>query len=231
MRTILMFIHIAVSLSLIGLVLIQHGRGADAGAAFGSGASQTLFGAHGSSSFLTRTTAVLATMFFITSLTLAYLSGQMHQRQSVTDLMAPPAVTSPQPKKDTTDLPTSEAPVSVPPKDSDLPVAIPVSPTKAPTQEVPADLPSPMPKASTTKDSESSIPTSTTQTQAPTPEEAEPAPALSVEPLATEPSATIQAPTDAPVANDAGSSTEEEPVDISPTTAPVATPSDDELNK
>ncbi|CAK0780605.1 preprotein translocase subunit SecG [Gammaproteobacteria bacterium] len=112
MRTILMFIHIAVSLTLIGLVLLQHGRGADAGAAFGSGASQSLFGARGSSSFLTRATAILAAVFFTTSLTLAYLSGQVHQRQSVTDLVAPspasnlPTETTPKAPAEPTDLPT-----------------------------------------------------------------------------------------------------------------------------
>jgi preprotein translocase subunit SecG len=108
MRTILMFIHIATSLALISLVLLQHGRGADAGAAFGSGASQTLFGARGSSSFLTRATAVLATIFFTTSLTLAYLSGHAQQRRSVTELMAPVATSPAVPEKDeSADLPTS----------------------------------------------------------------------------------------------------------------------------
>ncbi len=69
-------IHILVGLAVIGLVLIQHGKGADMGAAFGSGASGSLFGATGSANFLSRMTAVLATVFFITSLTLAYLASQ-----------------------------------------------------------------------------------------------------------------------------------------------------------
>ena len=69
-------IHILVGLAVIGLVLIQHGKGADMGAAFGSGASGSLFGATGSANFLSRITAVLATVFFITSLTLAYLASQ-----------------------------------------------------------------------------------------------------------------------------------------------------------
>jgi preprotein translocase subunit SecG len=73
---ILAVVHIFICVGLIGLVLIQHGRGADAGAAFGSGASATVFGSRGSASFLTRTTAILATLFFITSLTLAYYSRQ-----------------------------------------------------------------------------------------------------------------------------------------------------------
>ncbi len=70
----LLTVHILVGLSVIGLVLIQHGKGADMGAAFGSGASGSLFGASGSANFLSRTTAILAAVFFITSLGLTYLA-------------------------------------------------------------------------------------------------------------------------------------------------------------
>lgn len=75
MYSITLTVHILVGLGVIGLVLIQHGKGADMGAAFGSGASGSLFGATGSANFLSRTTAVLATVFFITSLTLAYMAS------------------------------------------------------------------------------------------------------------------------------------------------------------
>lgn len=75
MQTIILIIHVLLAISIIVLVLLQHGKGADAGAAFGSGASATVFGARGSTSFLTRATAVLAALFFITSLSLAYLGG------------------------------------------------------------------------------------------------------------------------------------------------------------
>lgn len=68
-------IHILAALGVIGLVLVQHGKGADMGAAFGSGASGSLFGATGSANFLSRTTAVLAVVFFITSLSLAYIAS------------------------------------------------------------------------------------------------------------------------------------------------------------
>ncbi len=68
--------HVLLALALIGLILIQRGKGAEAGAAFGAGASGTVFGAAGSGSFLTRLTGVLATLFFVTSLTLAYMAGQ-----------------------------------------------------------------------------------------------------------------------------------------------------------
>ncbi len=73
MYTILVVIHVLVSVALISLVLIQHGKGADAGAAFGSGASGTVFGSRGSANFLTRATAWLAATFFIISLALAYI--------------------------------------------------------------------------------------------------------------------------------------------------------------
>lgn len=76
MQTILTIVQVFLSLGLIGLVLIQHGRGADAGAAFGSGASATVFGAQGSGSFLTRMTGILATLFFLTSMALAYYAAQ-----------------------------------------------------------------------------------------------------------------------------------------------------------
>jgi preprotein translocase subunit SecG len=68
--------HTLIALSIIALVLLQRGKGADAGAAFGAGASGTVFGARGSGSFFSRATAILATAFFASSLTLAYLSSQ-----------------------------------------------------------------------------------------------------------------------------------------------------------
>lgn len=70
----LLSFHILLGLSVIGLVLIQHGKGADMGAAFGSGASGSLFGASGSANFMSRTTGVLAAIFFLTSLSLSYLA-------------------------------------------------------------------------------------------------------------------------------------------------------------
>ena len=68
-------IHIVAAISVIGLVLVQHGKGADMGAAFGSGASGSLFGATGSANFLSRSTSVLAAVFFVTSLSLAYIAS------------------------------------------------------------------------------------------------------------------------------------------------------------
>ena len=76
MQTILTIVQVFLSIALIALVLIQHGRGADAGAAFGSGASATVFGSRGSSSFLSRATGILAALFFLTSMALAYYAAQ-----------------------------------------------------------------------------------------------------------------------------------------------------------
>ncbi|MCM8593900.1 preprotein translocase subunit SecG [Accumulibacter sp.] len=73
--SVVLLVHIAAAVGVIGLVLVQHGKGADMGAAFGSGASGSLFGATGSANFLSRATAVLATVFFVTSLSLAYLAS------------------------------------------------------------------------------------------------------------------------------------------------------------
>ena len=75
-QTTVLIIHTLIALAIIGLILLQRGKGADAGAAFGAGASGTVFGSRGSGSFFSRATAVLATAFFATSLTLAFLSSQ-----------------------------------------------------------------------------------------------------------------------------------------------------------
>ena len=72
LTTVLIVLHVLVALAIIGLVLLQHGKGADMGSGFGGGASGSLFGATGSANFLSRTTAVLAALFFILSLALAY---------------------------------------------------------------------------------------------------------------------------------------------------------------
>ena len=71
---IIIVVHVLVALAIIGLVLLQHGKGADMGSGFGGGASSSLFGATGSANFLSRTTAVLATLFFLSSLGLAYVA-------------------------------------------------------------------------------------------------------------------------------------------------------------
>src|ERR1700704_3213084 len=74
-ETMLLGLHVVVAATLIGFVLLQHGKGADMGAAFGSGSSGSLFGAAGSANFLSRTTAILATVFFLSSLGLTYFGA------------------------------------------------------------------------------------------------------------------------------------------------------------
>jgi preprotein translocase subunit SecG len=76
MKDLVLVIDVISAVGLIGLILLQQGKGADIGAAFGSGASQTLFGSRGSANFLTRTTAILATVFFLSNLGLAWLYAQ-----------------------------------------------------------------------------------------------------------------------------------------------------------
>jgi len=94
LQTATMIMHIFLCVGIIGLVLLQRGKGADAGAGFGAGASGTVFGARGSASFLSRTTAILATLFFVTCLTLTYLGGKKITSTSVVDRMPASGVSS-----------------------------------------------------------------------------------------------------------------------------------------
>lgn len=117
MQTILVVVHLLLAVALIGLILIQHGKGADAGAAFGSGASATVFGAAGSASFLTRTTAILATLFFITSMALAYFASQ-----TVTDPVGVMESLQQETATEPSAVPQAPAPVAAKPVESDVPV-------------------------------------------------------------------------------------------------------------
>ncbi|MGY6214914.1 preprotein translocase subunit SecG [Methylolobus aquaticus] len=103
-------LHVLVALAIIGLVMIQRGRGADAGAGFG-GSSNTFFGARGAATFLSKSTAIAAVVFFSTSLTLAYLSD--HRDNKSADIMDTPAA-----PKTSSDLPPVQQPAKAP---SDLP--------------------------------------------------------------------------------------------------------------
>jgi len=85
LNALLLVAQVLLSISLITLILLQHGKGADAGAAFGSGASATVFGAKGSGNFLTKATAILATLFFLTCLALAYVSSNREGPGSVVE--------------------------------------------------------------------------------------------------------------------------------------------------
>ena len=106
-----MIVHLFLCVGIVGLVLLQRGKGADAGAGFGAGASGTVFGARGSSSFLSRTTAVLAALFFITCLTLAYLGNTQVKSSSVLDQVADPTAA---PAAQSVQIPEPEAPAAAP---------------------------------------------------------------------------------------------------------------------
>lgn len=91
METLVWVVHILVAVGVIALVLLQHGKGADMGAAFGSGSSGSLFGSTGSANFLSRSTAILATLFFLTSMGLAFFALKQHKpAASVVDRAAVP---------------------------------------------------------------------------------------------------------------------------------------------
>jgi preprotein translocase subunit SecG len=112
LHTVILTVHIIAGLSVIGFVLLQHGKGADMGAAFGSGASGSLFGATGSANFLSRVTAVLAAVFFLTSLGLSYIatsrpreSGSVMDSAPAQAVPAVPAQAPAAPDSKTKDIP------------------------------------------------------------------------------------------------------------------------------
>ena len=141
-------VHVLIAIGLVGLVLIQHGKGADAGAAFGSGASSTVFGSQGSGNFLSRTTAVLATGFFLTSLILAYFSSQVTEPESVVGeevVKEAPAPTAPsdlpvlpteQNTQTNTEMPSLPAEATTAPAATDeLPVVAPATEAASPADD------------------------------------------------------------------------------------------------
>ncbi len=133
MHTILTVTQVFLSIGLIGLVLIQHGRGADAGAAFGSGASATVFGARGSGSFLSRATGIIAALFFLTSMAMAYYAGQGSKQKGLRDgvIGLPVRVETPATVK-------VQPPVAVP--EANEPLGVPMVPgvaAKATSSDVP----------------------------------------------------------------------------------------------
>ncbi|MFO1324857.1 MAG: preprotein translocase subunit SecG [Burkholderiales bacterium] len=129
LESFLLVVHLIVAAVVCGLVLLQHGKGADMGAAFGSGSSGSLFGSAGSANFLSRTTAILAALFFVSSLGLTYL-GSMHSKSPARDqgVMGdvPPAKSvepaKPAPAPTTAPAPAGDAaPGSTPSKAADVP--------------------------------------------------------------------------------------------------------------
>jgi preprotein translocase subunit SecG len=137
-ETALLAVHVLAAAALVGFVLLQHGKGADMGAAFGSGSSGSLFGAAGSANFLSRTTAILATIFFVTSLGLTYF-GSMHSGPR--DIMkegATPTAPAPAPvAKDSKDSKPSDVPQGTAPASSAAPAAAPAKDNESKPGDVP----------------------------------------------------------------------------------------------
>lgn len=121
MQLLILVIHVIAAVAIIGLVLLQHGKGADVGAAFGSGASGSVFGASGSANFLSRATAIVAVVFFLTSLGLTLFSARKGDTSGV--MANPPAETS--------------LPAQIPGSGSDKPAAAPAAPEGSKAPEVP----------------------------------------------------------------------------------------------
>ena len=128
MEVILLVIHVIIATAIIALVLLQHGKGADMGASFGSGSSGSLFGASGSANFLSRSTAILATIFFASSLVLTYVYAHKSTPRGVLDSVLKSAPGAP--SGDTKDLPSGvptgtpappSAPADVPAKSNEVP--------------------------------------------------------------------------------------------------------------
>ena len=107
METLLLVAHVTAALAIIGLVLLQHGKGADMGAAFGGGASGSVFGATGSANFLSRATAILATVFFLTSMGLTWFYAHKGDAKGVMATQPAPAPVS---------VPVTDIPVPTPDK-------------------------------------------------------------------------------------------------------------------
>ena len=120
-NSILLIAQVLLAISLIVLILMQHGKGADAGAAFGSGASATVFGARGSGNFMTRATTIIAILFFVVCLSLAYISSHRNVPDSVTGSVTAQE-TEVVPMQENTDLPPAE-PQGDSSQQSDLPPA------------------------------------------------------------------------------------------------------------
>ncbi len=128
MFQVLIVFHVLLAIGIVVFVLLQQGKGADMGAAFGSGASGTVFGARGSASFLSRTTGILAALFFVTSLSLAYFTDYRSEKKDILEVLKSgdvppvPARNPPSKASESVQVPVPDAPVVVPtPKEEETP--------------------------------------------------------------------------------------------------------------
>ena len=125
MQTLIVVIHVIVAIVIVGLVLLQQGKGADAGASFGAGASQTVFGASGSGNFLVKATTVAATVFFVTSLSLAIFARNQSGVSSTVGLPVVNQEILEQATSRQSDVPQLDEEVELPSSQNDVP-ALPV---------------------------------------------------------------------------------------------------------
>ena len=128
LTNILLVAHLIVAVAIVILVLLQQGKGSDMGAAFGGGSSQSLFGARGSANFLSRATSILVTVFFLSSLTLAYLYTRQSDstgvtNSSVTDRIQPAADAVPESAESPESLTPPDDAATAPQGESDIPAA------------------------------------------------------------------------------------------------------------
>lgn len=131
MGLVLLILHIAAAIAIVGLVLLQHGKGADVGAAFGTGSAGSVFGSSGSANFLSRATAALAVVFFLTSLALTYVSTRRPDTGGV--MVNPPAPAQTLPGQIPGQAPVAPA----------APAERDAAPAPAPAAGVPAPAPAP----------------------------------------------------------------------------------------
>ena len=121
MQTVVLVLHIIAAAGIVVLVLLQHGKGADMGAAFGSGSAGSLFGSAGAANFLSRTTAILAAIFFATSLGLTYFMSPNRSSGGVTQHLDAPASKETTEVKPAAPAPSAPAPAGTPEKSSEIP--------------------------------------------------------------------------------------------------------------
>ena len=116
LQALLLVVQVICAISLIGFILIQHGKGADAGAAFGSGASATVFGASGSGNFLTKTTTALAFVFLVNSLTLAWMAKERNMEARELNIVEPMVLEQPveEPQFDPANIPVDVPELDIP---------------------------------------------------------------------------------------------------------------------
>jgi preprotein translocase subunit SecG len=135
MQTLLLVVHVIVAIAIIALVMLQHGKGADMGAAFGGGASGSVFGATGSANFLSRATAILAAVFFATSLGLTWFSANRPASAGAGIMSNPPVtpvITQPVPS-----VPLEQAPAGLPPASPAAPASTAPVPEADKSKEIP----------------------------------------------------------------------------------------------